>query len=83
MMSTDIHAIDDLVKALIKGDPGETVPLGIVTAMAEAAIRAHWIECTHEHWITEHALGDPIGQYTRVCELCGARLTVEPEDSNA
>jgi hypothetical protein len=79
MMSTDIHAIDDLIKALCKGDPNETVPLNTVTAMAAAAIRTHWIECTHEHWNTERAWGDPIGQYTKTCELCGAQLIVEPE----
>jgi hypothetical protein len=58
-MNTDIHAIDDLVQALIQGDPGETVPLDVVTAMATAAVRAHWIECPH----------------TTTCELCGTEDT--------
>jgi hypothetical protein len=74
-MSTDIHAIDDLVKALIKGDPGETVDLATVRAMATAAIHAHWIECTHSDWITEATFdSNPANHY---CQLCGARLVLE------
>lgn len=34
--------VDDLVAAMIKGDPGETVPLEIVTAMAQAAWNDWW-----------------------------------------
>lgn len=34
--------LDDLVAALIKGDPNETVPLNTVTAMAQAAINDGW-----------------------------------------
>jgi hypothetical protein len=34
--------VDDLVAAMVKGDPGETVPLDVVTAMAEAALIAGW-----------------------------------------
>lgn len=77
-MSTDIHAIDDLIKALCKGDPGETVPLNTVTAMAEAAIHAHWIECPHTEFITERTLNHRL--ITQTCELCGARLVLEDTD---
>lgn len=77
-MSTDLHAIDDLVKALIKGDPNETVPLDTVTAMAEAAIHSHWIECPHTDFITyreNHRL------VLQTCELCGARMVLEDTDA--
>jgi hypothetical protein len=43
--------LDDLVAAMVKGDPQETVPLDIVTAMANAVLRAHWIPCPHADWI--------------------------------
>jgi uncharacterized paraquat-inducible protein A len=72
--------VDDLVAAMVKGDPGETVPLDIVTAMAEAALRAHWIPCPHTDWITEYTIA-----YTnprRTCQRCGARLVVEPDSAD-
>lgn len=74
-MRTDIHAIDDLVKALCKGDPDERVPLELVTAMARAAIHAHWIECPHLEFTTERTIGNR--NVTQCCQLCGARLVLE------
>ena len=71
---------DDLVAALIKGDPNETVPLDIVTAMAESALRRHWIQCQHENLATQFDLAT--GSYQRYCQRCGARLIVEPEDTD-
>lgn len=72
-MSTDVHAIDDLVKALCKGDPNELVPLDVVTAMATAAIQAHWIECPHADSVTET---NHYGSKTS-CQRCGVTLATE------
>ena len=76
-MSTDIHAIDDLVAALAKGDPNETVDLDTITAMATAAIHAHWIECPHLDFITERTGDHKL--LAQICELCGARLVLEDQ----
>jgi hypothetical protein len=54
-----VSDVDDLVAALIRGDPGETVPLDIVTAMANAALAAGWENLASE-WIRgEPAPNDP------------------------
>ncbi len=73
--------VDDLVAALIKGDSAETVPLDVVTAMAAAAIQAHWIPCPHTNWVTEYVI--TMIAPRRYCQRCGARLIVEPEDTDA
>lgn len=39
---TQVNDVDDLVTAMIKGDPAETVDLATVTAMAQAALTAGW-----------------------------------------
>jgi hypothetical protein len=79
-----VSDVDDLVAALIKGDPTETVPLEIVTAMARSAIRAFWIPCPHTNFITltERNYDDSTVRTFRTCERCGARLVVEPEDTD-
>lgn len=67
--------VDDLVAAMVLGDPGETVPLDIVTAMAKSAIGAYWIPCPHTDWVEEH---DYDRTYTnRTCTRCGAQLVVQ------
>lgn len=73
--------VEDLVAVLAQGDPEETVDLATLTAMAQAAIRAHWIPCPHADHITEATLdSNPANRY---CQRCGARFVVEAEPTDA
>jgi hypothetical protein len=58
--------LDDLVAALIKGDPSETVPLEIVTAMAQAAINTGW---QPHYWICKHEW-QPTNHGWYICWRC-------------
>jgi hypothetical protein len=75
-----VSDLDDLVAALVQGDPAETVPTDIVTAMAVAAMEAHWIPCPHSDFTTEYTFAREV--LGRHCQRCGARLIVEPEGNN-
>jgi hypothetical protein len=74
--------VDDLVAAMVKGDPEEVVPLELITDMAQAAIDAHFIPCPHADFVTVHTttLYDRRGTIMRTCERCGAHLVVEDTD---
>jgi hypothetical protein len=76
-----VSDVDDLVAALIKGDPGETVPLDIVTAMAKSALRHHWIPCIHDDIATMATFENDRAGTLRWCTQCQARfaVVVEPE----
>jgi hypothetical protein len=73
--------VDDLVAALIKGDPDETVPTPTLTKMAQWAIWEHWIPCPHTDFVSEYVFGK-VGEVRRTCQRCGAPLTIEPENTN-
>jgi hypothetical protein len=74
-----VSDVDDLVAAMVKGDPTERAGLELLTDIAEAVLAAHWIPCPHTDFVTVHtaSLNDRRGTTTRTCERCGARLIVE------
>jgi len=67
--------LDDLVAAMVLGDPNETVPTDVVTAMAQAVLNARWIPCPHDDWITETNYDRSTER--RTCRRCGGRLILE------
>jgi hypothetical protein len=73
--------IDDLVRAMIKGDPNETIDLTTITDMAESVLAAHWIPCPHSDTVTETNFDRSITH--RWCQRCGAELIVKPENTDA